>query len=102
VYKEYAVEKKSSGKNSDGRQTRDYKSTGTTLLGALSNADPREQEKYKQMQHPITHTIAQRGTAKAKAEDRLVRDGRKYYVQGVNDPGDLGLWTVYYVEEREA
>jgi hypothetical protein len=25
---------------------------------------------------------------------------RYFYIQGVNEPGSLGIWTIYYAEER--
>ena len=37
---------------------------------------------------------------KAKAEDKLVLENRVFLIQGVDEPGSLGLCTIYYVEER--
>ena len=51
-------------------------------------------------QHPITHTIVDRGHPKAVETDQLTCGNRKFYVQGVDEPGQLGLYTIYYVEER--
>ena len=48
-----------------------------------------------------THQIAQRGRPKAKAGDRLLLENRAYYVEGVDPLGDLGLYTLYYVQQRE-
>ena len=40
-------------------------------------------------------------TVKAKATDYLVfPDGRKFYVQGVDNAGSLNVSMIYYVEER--
>ena len=57
---------------------------------------------WRQNQHPITHTVVQYGaTVKAKATDYLVfPDGRKFYVQGVDNAGSLNVSMIYYVEER--
>lgn len=49
---------------------------------------------------PITHTIVQTGKPMAKAEDKLVLGNRIFLVQGVDEPGSLGVCTIYYVEER--
>lgn len=85
-----------------------------TFLGIISQASPKEQEQWKQLGTPITHTIVQRGTISgAKANDVLylekpVQCGlgppevRKFLVQGdPQDPGELGHFLVYRVEERK-
>ena len=76
------------------------------IIGIISQASQKEQEQWKQSGHPISHTIVQRGTAyRAKATDVLAigsPNGNRYFlVQGVQDPGELGHFTVYHVEERE-
>ena len=48
-----------------------------------------------------TAKYAQRGRPKAKAGDRLLLENRAYYVEGVDPLGDLGLYTLYYVQQRE-
>jgi hypothetical protein len=98
--KNFIVEKKITDSSTNGRPKREYEISGL-LNGTLTKANPKQQDIYRQLQHPITHTIVQKGEQKAKAEDRLINGSRKYYVQGVDDPGKLGLWTIYYVEERE-
>lgn len=47
-----------------------------------------------------SHTIVDRGHPKAAETDQLTCGNRKFYVQGVDEPGQLGLYTIYYVEER--
>lgn len=74
------------------------------LVGIISQASQREQEQWKQAGHPITHTIVQRGAKnRAKPTDVLQLPGtdRRFRIQGVQDPGELGHFTVYHVEERE-
>lgn len=77
------------------------------VLGIISQASQRDQDQWKQNGHPITHTIVQRAAKhQASATDILLltgRDGkeRRFLVQGKIDPGELGHFTVYYVEERE-
>ena len=41
-----------------------------------------------------------RDSPKAVETDQLTCGNRKFYVQGVDEPGQLGLYTIYYVEER--
>ena len=71
--------------------------------GIISQASPKEIEQHKQLGSPITHTIVQRGTQnRAKPTDvlELVGTGRRFLVQDVRDPGELGHFAVYHVEER--
>ena len=73
------------------------------IIGIISQASQHEIEQWKQSGHPITHTIVQRGALdRAKATDvlELTGEGRRFLVQGVQDPGELGHFTVYKVEER--
>lgn len=82
------------------------------FYGIISQASPREKEQWKQDGNPITHTIVQRGTDnRAKATDVLelnvdrygqsLEKPRKFLVKGEpRDPGELGHFLVYGVEER--
>lgn len=77
------------------------------FLGMITQASPKEIEQYKQLGSPITHTILQRGTTnRAKATDVLELDDgsenpRRFLVQGEpQDPGELGHFLIYKVEER--
>lgn len=78
------------------------------FYGMISQASPKEIEQHKQLGSPITHTIVQRGTEnRAKATDILElvvgegEEGRRFFVQGEpQDPGELGHFLVYKVEER--
>ena len=75
------------------------------FYGMLTQASPREVEQWKQNGHPITHTIVQhRAPPRAAETDVLeLEDGgkRRFLVQGVQDPGELGHFLVYRVEERK-
>lgn len=82
------------------------------IIGIISQASQKEIEQWKQNGHPITHTIVQRGTKnQAKPTDVMQLQGpedeegnttcRRFLVQGVQDPGEIGHFTVYHVEERE-
>lgn len=85
------------------------------IIGIISQASPKEQEQWKQLGTPITHTIVQRGTKnRAMATDILQlvpptpcdfvgpMPARYFLVQGEpQDPGELGHFLVYRVEERK-
>jgi hypothetical protein len=52
---------------------------------------------------PVSHEITIQGRNKLgiKAGDLLECECRSFYVQrGVNDPGELGMWTILYCLER--
>ena len=76
--------------------------------GMLTQASPKEIEEHKQIKSPITHTITVRrvGTKHiAKANDvlelRTEDETRQFMVKGApQDPGELGFFLVYKVEER--
>lgn len=101
LYKDFTIEKKGAAMTSRGRAKKEYESEpGDQIKAVLAEAKPQEKERWRQLQHPISHTIVQRGTPKAEAEDRLVFGERLFFIQGIDEPGALGLWTIYYVEER--
>lgn len=70
------------------------------FFGMLANASQKEQEQWKQMGHPITHTISLKNSSGAKPEDILMTSGRKFYVQSINPVAEVGLYEVIYCEER--
>lgn len=82
------------------------------LFGILTTADPKEIDQFKQLGTPITHTIVQRGTNnRAKATDILELRSpdtsdqetkpRRFIVHGEpKNPGELGHFLIYRVEER--
>lgn len=99
LFKDFTIERKVSSLSPRGRAGSAY-NPGEHLKAAIVDANPVEQERWRQLQHPITHTIIQKGTPKAEPEDRLILGDRIFFIQGVDEPGELDLWTIYYVEER--
>ncbi len=92
-----------------GRPYTSKNKAGGQLYGILTEADPKEIEHFKQKGTPITHTILQRGTKdRAKASDILELPAvdadskpRRFRVVGEpKNPGDLGHFLIYRVEER--
>ena len=76
--------------------------TDITFLGALINASQNEKEQWKQNGHPISHKIIEfSAQVKAKPEEYLMtEDGRQFCIQGTENPGNMNLTIIYYVEER--
>ncbi len=100
LFKDFRVEKKEIAINFRGRPKGGYEESGDFLKAVLAKASPEEKERWKQMQHPISHTVVQKGSPKANPEDRLILGNRVFLIQGLDELGSLGLWTIYYVEER--
>lgn len=108
-FKRFRVLRKVGHISDTGRaHTSSLKSQGE-FHGMLTEASPEDIERYKKLDTPITHTIVQRGTAnRAKAKDILeLVDGcgdkpRRFRVtKDPKDPGDLGHFLIYRVEERD-
>ena len=110
-FKKFEVYQATSGRTPSGRpipgQNEQLKGT---LIGIITGASPEEIEQHKQRGHPITHTIVQRlanNQVRAEATNvlKLTEPNstvRKFLVQGKpTDPGELGHFMVYKVEERE-
>lgn len=82
-------------------------SNGAERLGAiravLAAAKPEEIERWRQLEHPVTHKIIQQGTPpfEIRPGDSFTRGDRRYIVQTAPyNVGDLGHWTIYYCDER--
>ena len=106
----FYVLRRKAGVTSTGRpQTMALEEVGS-IVGIISQASTTEVEQFKQKGSPITHTIVQRGTVDgAHADDVLelrLEEGdavrsRYFFVQGEpRNPGMLGHFLVYHVEER--
>lgn len=107
-FKKFRVLRRTGGTTEKGRPRTGKLTPHGEFYGMITQASPAEREQHKQLGSPITHTIVQRGTKnRAKATDvlELVVDGeekgRRFFVQGEpQDPGELGHFLVYKVEER--
>ena len=112
-FKPFTVLRREGAQTATGRPyTGDFMEVGQ-FFGIISQASPREQEQWKQLGTPITHTIVQRGTTnRAKGNDVLqlttsspcqdIQTTRRFLVKGdPQDPGELGHFLVYKVEERK-
>ena len=107
-FKKFRVLRRVSATTNTGRPHTNSKAPQGEFLGMLTEASPEDIERYKKLDTPITHTIVQRGTAnRAKANDilELVDDSgdkpRQFLVtKEPKDPGELGHFLIYRVEER--
>lgn len=80
------------------------------IIGILVNASQKEVDQWKQSGHPISHVVVQRGAmVKGEATQYLrlteqepsgKEKDRYFYIQGINNPGELNHTILYYVEER--
>ena len=100
LWKDFTVEDKTEKTTSRGRVRENYAGEPVYIHAILCGATPEQKLQYQQMEHPITHVISHEGTPVAKEGDRLIFGNRAFYVQGVDNPGDQGLWAIYYCEER--
>lgn len=107
-FKKFRVWRVVGSVTSTGRPHKSGEEPQGEFLGMITQATPKEIEQHKQLGTPITHTIIQRGTKnRAKATDTLELvtggegQGRRFRVQGEpQDPGEMGHFLVYKVEER--
>lgn len=107
-FKKFRVLRRVGVTTSTGRPTTSSLASQGEFYGMITQADPKEIERHKQLGTPITHTIVQRGTThRAKATDVLELSEccgdkvRRFLVQGEpKDPGELGHFLIYRVEER--
>lgn len=108
-FKRFKILRRVSGTTDTGRPYTSSLASQGEFYGMITQASPTEIEQHKQLGSPITHTIIQRGTThRAKATDILELGGecsgaqaRRFMVQGEpQDPGELGHFLIYKVEER--
>ena len=108
-FKLFRVLRKVGNTTNTGRpHTSSLKSQGE-FYGMLTEASPEDIERYRKLDTPVTHTIVQRGTTnRAKAKDILElvdssgEKPRRFQVtKDPKNPGELGHFLIYKVEERD-
>jgi hypothetical protein len=101
LFKEFIIEGNEQVVTPTGRVANKYSGNGTlTLKGCLAEATEDDMKKHNHKDYTITHTIVQRGRAKAKRADKLILGNRVFYIVDIDDCGSLGVATIYYAEER--
>lgn len=105
----FVVKRKEPGISDSGRVTSDFYVTLYEFTGVLTSAQPKEQEQWRQIGHPVTHKVVQplpisnrseKGNTLAVAGDILCLNGRLFIIKGIRNPGELNHYNVFYCEER--
>lgn len=99
--KTYEIYREKSTRDSRGRvTTKAQPELIDAVRGSIVQASQREQERWRQQGHPISHTIVIRGRTKAQAGDEARVYGHVYHIQGKHDPAGLGFFSTLYCMER--
>lgn len=100
LYKQFVIEENNQIISGNGRMVNNYVGNGTKFLkGCLAEASPEVKEKWGQLGHQVSHTIVQPGTARAKPGDLLILGNRNFFIEGIDNVGDLGISVIYYTRE---
>ncbi len=102
----FTVLKREGNVSENGRPKLQTLSEAGKITGIISQASQKEKDQWKQAGHPITHKVIQQGAEnRAQPEDVLEIEingkVRRFLIQGVHDPAELGHFTTYFTEERE-
>jgi hypothetical protein len=102
--REFEVLRPLTRETENGREVNNGEEPVGKIQAILAQATPQEVERWRQLEHPITHKIIQQRTAgfEIKAGDIFRRAGRRFINAAMPyDVGDIHHWTIYYCEERE-
>ena len=86
-----------------GREITDGYDPLGTIRAVLAQAKSEETERWRQLEHPITHKITKHGRPEfdIKPGDIFEYAGRRFYNQAISyDIGDLGHWAIFFCDER--
>jgi len=102
--REFTVSRPETRGTDNGREglTNEFQEVGK-VRAILAQAKPEEVQRWKQLNHPITHKIImqKKPPFDIRPGDIFERDGKRYYHQMTPyDLGDLGHWTIFYCDER--
>jgi len=79
-----------------------YEEVGT-LKAILAQATPEEVERWRQINHTVSHKLIMRHNPPVDVlpGDVFERNGRRFFHKTMpNDPGDLGHVNIFYCNER--
>ena len=89
--------------NSIGREIiNQYQEIGK-IRAILAAARSEEVERWRQLNHPISHKIIMKGKPSfdIRAGDIFEYGGRRFYATALPyEPGNIGHWTIFYCNER--
>lgn len=104
-FQPFRVLRKEVGLTAKSRPTTSSIKPQGEILAIITQDSPSETDDNKQQKTPVIHKLVQRGTQnQAKPNDILERvsDGKRYRVtKDPENPGGLGHFLIYTVEERE-
>ena len=104
-HKLFRVLRREGGLTAKGRPTTSVLKPQGEFYAIISQDSPADKDQHKQPGSPITYKLVQRGTKnRAKANDILerVEDGKRFLVKkDPRNPGELGHFLIYTVEERD-
>lgn len=101
IFEKFLIAEKITRLDEIGRSTVEYKDTGKILFGVISASTPYEREKFKGLKHEVSHTIVVKlGEIRALVGDVLIQGTRKFLIQAVENPANLGQYYIYFVNER--
>jgi len=101
--REFTVQRPQTHETQRGRETINGYETLGTLRAILAQAKPEEIQRWRQLNHPVTHKIItqHKPDFEVKPGDIFEHNGRRFYTQTLPyDPGDLSHWTIFYCDER--
>ena len=102
LWKHFFIEGREQTPNERGRVVGSYLTDDAEpFLAILCGANPEQQSQFKQLGHTISHVISHEGEPKAKEGDRLISGNKVYLIRSIDNPGEMGLWTLYYCDERK-
>lgn len=84
----------------DGRRSIAYvpRSTGRA---AVASIDATERLRWGQLGHPVSHNVVyDHAVPTARPGDYFLINGKRFYVHAIEDPGELGIVTLFKTEER--
>ena len=74
-----------------------------SIRAVLAAAKPEETQRWRQLEHPVSHKIIQQGVPpfEIRPGDSLVQGNMRYIVQAAPyNVGGIGHSTIYYCNER--
>jgi hypothetical protein len=101
--REFSVLRPETRETARGRDIINEYSEVARIRAILAQAKPEEMERWRQLNHPVTHKIImqRRPPLDIKPGDVFERDGRRFFnVAMPYDVGDLGHWVIFYCDER--
>lgn len=71
------------------------------IKGSISAISQKEQYKWKQIEHTASHVVVVRGKTPIRQEDILIQYEQRYDVESVEEPGEIGIFTIIYCKKRK-